>query len=289
MSLNRPSLSQQLLERQLKPKTKPRGVKASFQSEVSFRVKLTKIIESIRSDIQSILIPELKRREPEFIVDSAEPAEKQKTFDDLSGDSLRPIRERWVSPEFEIIAERLALEFVTETNLINARRIREDLNRFGINGIDPNLSQYLGEAIADNARLIKSIPEQYLNSVEQIVSTNVRAGNRSTVAAKLIQQQHGVTLNKAKFIARDQTAKINSDLSQRRQRAAGFEYFRWSTSKDIRVRNRHDKIAKQKTKYGVGIYRYDDPPLSDSGQPILPGHDYQCRCVAIPVLSSEAE
>lgn len=276
-------MSQKLLESQLKPKSKPRGVKASPQSETGFRLKLAKIIELIRSDIQSMLIPELKRREPEFVIDSV------KTFDDLTGESLRPIRERWISPEFEIIAERLALEFVTETNLINARRIREDLNRFGINGIDPNLSQYLEEAIADNVRLIKSIPEQYLNSVEQIVSTNVRAGNRSTVAAKLIQQQHGVTLNKAKFIARDQTAKINSDLSQRRQRAAGFEYFRWSTSKDIRVRNRHDRIAKQKTKYGIGVYRYDDPPLSDSGQPILPGHDYQCRCVAIPVLSSEVE
>ncbi|MCE2029282.1 phage minor head protein [Sessilibacter corallicola] len=286
MNLILQSPSQALLLSQLQTKRKPRGIKASGQSENSFRARLRSLINQIQEDINRILIPELKRRENEFVIaDSVNP--QIITLDDLSGDSIRPIRERWVSPEFELLAEQLALQFVTETNQINARRVREDLNRFGINALEPDLRAYMEEAVSDNVRLIKSISSQYLDNVESVVSANVRAGNRSTIIAKQLIQSHGVSVNRAKFIARDQTAKLNADLSKRRHLSAGFEYFRWIDSKDIRVRSRHRNIAKRKTKYGIGIYRYDELPLSDSGQPIFPGHDYQCRCIAQPVLPSE--
>lgn len=35
------------------------------------------------------------------------------------------------------------------------------------------------------------------------------------------------------------------------------------------------------------VYKFDDPPDSEDGEPILPGDDYDCRCSADPVLDED--
>lgn len=151
------------------------------------------------------------------------------------------------------------------------------------------MTDYIQASIVDNTRLITSIPEQYLTQVESIVFNNVRAGGRPSAIAKQLQQQLGVTERRAKMIARDQTSKVNADLSEKRQREAGFPYFEWVDSDDERVRDRHEYLADHVTQYGKGIYRWDDLPLSDKGEPISPGKDYQCRCIARPVSQEEVD
>ena len=144
-------------------------------------------------------------------------------------------------------------------------------------------------SVYDNARLIKSIPSQYLTNIESIVMSNVRAGGRWEAVAKQLQQEYGVTDRRAKLIARDQTAKINGQLSAKRQVAAGFEYFRWVDSHDNRVRDNHRDHNNKVTEYGKGIYRWDLPPLSVKGVPEIPGQMWQCRCIAQPVSSDEVK
>jgi len=53
------------------------------------------------------------------------------------------------------------------------------------------------------------------------------------------------------------------------------------------VRDRHAHLAEKVTAYGKGIYRWDNPPLSDNGTPITVGTDFQCRCTARPVSQRE--
>jgi SPP1 gp7 family putative phage head morphogenesis protein len=160
----------------------------------------------------------------------------------------------------------------------NARKTQEQFRRFSIDIFAGNetISEYVKASAGDNVRLIKSIAEQYLTQVESIVTTNMRAGNRPSAIEKLLTNQFGVTKRRAKMIARDQSAKINADLAEKRMRSAGIEHFQWVTSKDQRVRDRHDSIANKVTKYGKGIYRWDDLPLSDKGVPIAAGTDFQC-------------
>lgn len=86
-----------------------------------------------------------------------------------------------------------------------------------------------------------------------------------------------------------QKPKGTGHLNAKRQQSSGFEYFQWIDSDDERVRDRHEDIANRVTAYGKGIYRWDNPPLSDRGTPIIPGQDFQCRCIARPVLTSEVE
>ena len=124
---------------------------------------------------------------------------------------------------------------------------------------------YLEASVYDNTQLIKSIPDIYLDRVESIIMTNIRAGNRSSAIAKQLTEQFGIESRRAKFIARDQTEKINGDLNAKRQTSVGFEYFQWVTSKDQRVRDKHREIANKVTAYGKGVYRWDNPPIGENG------------------------
>lgn len=243
---------------------------------ISYNVELQRIVNAIRKDINEYLIPALKSEQSNYTADAT-------WFDRLAA-ILRRIRERWESPQFRALSEVVAHRFVNAVD----DRTQKSLG-FDVYGNNEALNTVIEASIYDNTRLIRSIPEQYLSQVESIVVTNTRAGIRSSAIASQLADQFGVTERRAKFIARDQTAKVNSAVAQKRIIASGFEYFQWRTSRDSRVRDRHRAIADKVTEYGRGVYRYDNPPLSDKGEPILPGTDYQCRCTQRPVSNREVE
>lgn len=259
-------------------KRRPRPVKASASSAIRYNSELQRIILAIRNDINTRLIPTLRTAQPDYVTDSG--------VDDVLA-VLSQITQKWSSPDFFGFASTIANEFVSTTDRINRERTERTLGVQIFNS--PQLNDYLKIATTENVNLIQSIANQYLTQVESIVTTNMRAGNRSSAMVKQLTGQFGITSRRAKFIARDQTLKINGDLTKRRQIDAGFEYFQWLTSDDERVRERHDELSERVTAYGRGIYRWDNPPLSDSGQPITPGQDFQCRCNARPVSSREVE
>ncbi len=126
----------------------------------------------------------------------------------------------------------------------------------------------------ENVALIKSIPDEYFDKIERLVFESViqgRTSSRSMIDE--IREIGGVTQARARFIARDQTAKLNAALNRERNQALGIVEYIWRTSKDERVRDSHrSKEGKR--------YRWDDPP-ADTGHP---GEDYQCRCTAVPVI-----
>ena len=96
---------------------------------------------------------------------------------------------------------------------------------------------------------------------------------------KKIQKAYSVDRRHAQLLARDQIAKLNSNIAQKQQRDAGVEEYIWSTSGDSRVREDHARLNNKR-------FRWDDPPVVDrkTGRRAHPGEDYQCRCVAIAVF-----
>ena len=279
-----PITSNEILEQQVQQITSqkrksPQGVAASARTGVKYNAELQKLVRSIRSDINNELVPLLRDLEPEYTADS---------WVGSITNMLQYLIAKWSSPTFAAIATQTATQFVNTADQINQQRTKR---QFGIDiySTEPALNELIEASIYDNTQLIKSIPEQYLKQVESIVMTNTRAGNRSSAMIKSLQQQFGVTQRRAKMIARDQTAKLNGDLNAKRQQVAGFLYFQWRTSDDERVRDRHEDIAEKTTEYGPGVYKWDNPPLSDKGIPIIPGGDYQCRCTARPISQRQVD
>lgn len=279
--------SAELLQQQLNASTKrkPKGVRQDVSNGMSYNVELQRIVRSVNRDVNSTVMTTVRNLAPEYQRDAAMTLD---SWVDVLTAALRTVRERYSSPQFQALAIDIARRFVNTANTSNLRRTERDLG-INIYSDSQQLSEYVQASIADNVRLIQSIPDQYLTQVESIVMTNVRAGGRPASIAKSLQQQLGVTERRAKMIARDQTAKVNGDLNRMRQVDAGFPYFSWDDSDDERVRHRHSEIANKVTAYGRGIYRWDNPPLSDKGVPIIPGQDYQCRCIGRPVSEEEVK
>ncbi len=141
--------------------------------------------------------------------------------------------------------------------------------------------QHLQEWIEENVGLIKSIPQDTLSEMQNIVSQGFRTGKTVTSIVKDIQTTYGSKKSSARLIARDQLGKLNSQLTRQQQVDAGVNEYIWSTSGDSRVRDSHQALNGKK-------FRWDDPPVvTGPGKPVRrchPGEDYQCRCVALPVF-----
>ena len=149
--------------------------------------------------------------------------------------------------------------------------IREDyyMGSFYKNNID--------DWVKNNVDLIKSIPNEYIKDVYDLIYKGYTSGKTLSDVSKSIEHLNVVSANKAKFIARDQISKLNADIQKAQQIASGIEYYIWLTSKDERVRQSHRELDGKNC-------RWDNPPENSDGRACHPGEDYGCRCIAIPVF-----
>lgn len=139
---------------------------------------------------------------------------------------------------------------------------------------EPYLQPQLNAFVKQNVALIKSIPSNEFDKIEQIAMQGFRTSRRPEDIAKEIQGRFSVSKSRAALIARDQTGKLNGQLSMLRQKDVGVNSYIWRTVGDERVRPTH-AIKEGR------VFSWDKPP-ADTGHP---GEDYQCRCHAEPILS----
>jgi SPP1 gp7 family putative phage head morphogenesis protein len=104
----------------------------------------------------------------------------------------------------------------------------------------------------------------------------ILGGQRAAALAGMIQENYGVSRNKAKFLARQETSLLMSSFKESRGAALGLNKYRWSTSHDERVRHDHALL-------NGNIYSFTLPPITNrkTGARNNPGCDWNCRCNAI--------
>ncbi len=134
---------------------------------------------------------------------------------------------------------------------------------------------------ATNVDLITSIDATMFDQVRAVVTTALREGRDTEDVRRIIQGRFGVSESRARLIARDQIAKLNGDITQKRQTDLGIEEYQWSTSGDERVRRRHERLDGT-------FHKWDDPPIAgERGERGHPGRIFQCRCVSLAVIDDE--
>jgi SPP1 gp7 family putative phage head morphogenesis protein len=142
--------------------------------------------------------------------------------------------------------------------------------------LDQGLTAKAETFVEDNVDLVKTIPERYFSSLEDVVLEGVREGRRADAVARDIEDRYGVSESDAARIANDQVGKLYGDLNKDRQTDLGITKFTWATAQDVRVRDSHAELEGQE-------FDWDDPPEVD-GEKIIPGQAISCRCDALPVL-----
>lgn len=150
--------------------------------------------------------------------------------------------------------------------------------------IQPTITDQAHDALAEdyteNMKLwIKKWCEEEITELRGYVEENAMEGYRFDRLIDGIQHRYGVSVNKAKFLARQETALFMSKFNEQRVKEAGVRSYQWSTSHDVRVRDEHKDLDGK-------IFFFDQPPIVDqrTGRRANPGEDFNCRCVPIPIL-----
>lgn len=188
-------------------------------------------------------------------------------MDSAYSDALRRIRRTRlrVDPEaLETVARRTETQTSTTTKALI--------------GVAPRVSQKtISRWRKENTDLIVTLQGK---QIERITAILQRGRNlRVEELRERMEAAFGIEKRHADLLARDQTLKLNAQITREQHSKAGIERYTWDTSLDERVRERHRELHGQ-------IFAYDDPPIIDprTGERGHPGDDYQCRCVAIPIV-----
>jgi len=155
-------------------------------------------------------------------------------------------------------------------------------------GVDIREDYYMGDFykegleqwISDNVDLIKTIPHDTLGRMKEIIYEGYFGGGTTTSMVEAIMKEYQSNRRHAKFIARDQVAKLNGKIQKAQQLDAGITKYKWSTVGDERVRQSHAALD------GL-VFEWGHPPMNDDGRACEPGEDYGCRCIGRPVFESQ--
>jgi SPP1 gp7 family putative phage head morphogenesis protein len=137
----------------------------------------------------------------------------------------------------------------------------------------------IAEAWGENLEVyIKDWADNNVLELRQLVSQNTFAGQRTGNLTKIIQKNYGVSKNKAKFLARQETSLLMSKFREERYKSIGVLKYRWSSSNDERVRDRHRELNGK-------IFEWTNPPISGAnGERQHAGEPFGCRCVAVAIV-----
>lgn len=141
--------------------------------------------------------------------------------------------------------------------------------------------------IQSNAQYITSVPEDVAEKLTAKMARGYEAGRRpNDLLQEVLDEAPGMTLNKAKLIARTEVSKASTALTHDRCEAAGVRWYVWRNSEDERVRSSHRYVN------GV-IIAWDEPLSPEELDPkseqkpygrYAPGETFNCRCYPQPLL-----
>lgn len=260
-----------------------KATKFPKQIEATYAASLVGYNEAMQKAFMDELARVLRKTEVEYVQDS---------FIDEIAAAYEQLKNQW-----EIAASTamvIANRFTQAVNQDNKSKVHKQLTE--AMGIDilgmvrtENLEGQLKGAVKRNISLIRSIPEQNLYKIEQIIYQETVVGQTADSIIDQINEVFDVGERRARMIARDQTAKLNSALTKARHQAMGIRAYTWRTVTDERVRSSHDNRNGRVYAYeeeDVGKTLSDGRVLLDPKKDNIgnPGEDFNCRCIAEPIL-----
>ena len=144
--------------------------------------------------------------------------------------------------------------------------------------------QVMRELLAEQVRLITSLPLEASQRVHRMTTEGITKGLRADEITKQILKTGEVTAARARTIARTEVSRTAATLTEARAKHIGSEGYIWHTVGDSDVRDDHKELNGK-------FIRWDSPPIADkkSGVRAHAGCIYNCRCWAEPVLPDTIE
>lgn len=239
-------------------------------------------------------------------------------------DNMRDKSAREIGKELEAVkknydfqisttAEQIAEEWVGKVNSYNREKFMSQMRKtLGIDIgaiVDEAMKDDLEVMVLENANYIKSIPDYLVGHVADRVVQHFKGipMPEGRTLRQQIKEEFKVSDGRAKVLARDQTAKMNTSISAIRQVNLGIECYVWKTVEDERVVGKPGGLYPKGTKLHKNHYimqgllcKWADPNVysDDKGKTWKnrtaemphnhPGEDIMCRCRPAPFIDIES-
>lgn len=172
-------------------------------------------------------------------------------------------------------ARNTAIDMIAHADMQDRRAWRQASKEIGVNLRREIESAPTGSAMMNlldlQVTLIKSLPTDAGHRVHALAVEAMINGERSGEIAKEIARSGEVTESRATMIARTETSRASTVLTQVRAESVGATEFIWRTARDGAVRPMHRKLEGK-------TFNWNDPPECDPGYHALPGAIFNCRC-----------
>lgn len=149
------------------------------------------------------------------------------------------------------------------------------------------------ETITANVGLIRDLSGETYQMVKQAILADYQGlgfpGDAKSLAGR-IQDIIGGTKYRASVIARDQTAKLNSDMVEARQEDAGIAEYEWRNAGDQRVVGNpaglYPKVTEKQKQYHGNHWEREGKiyPVGFVHPDGKIGHAIMCRCVGLSII-----
>lgn len=137
------------------------------------------------------------------------------------------------------------------------------------------------QIVQQQVALITSLPIQAAERVHKLTIEAMVGGTRAEETAAEIMKTGKVTESRAMLIARTETTRTATAMTEARAVHIGSEGYFWRTSGDADVRPEHRKLNGK-------FIRWSDPPVAGSnGERAHAGSIYNCRCYPEPVIPDQ--
>lgn len=187
----------------------------------------------------------------------------------------------WVS-RFDDLSLDLGKKFASKSFGITQTQMRAALKDAGFTvkfAPTPGSAAAYQAVVAEQVNLIKSIPAEYLKSVESQVWTSVMKGGDMHELSVKLRKSYGISRDRAAFIARDQNNRAKAIIEQARRQELGIVKAVWQHSAGGKV-PRKTHVALSGKAYVISQGAYD----SEVGEYVLPGQLPNCRCTSRAVI-----
>lgn len=243
------------------------GVKPPKSDEVDYRIQLLNFIRWMTTQVETRIDPLLTYLEPAYVRDTPR--------QDILG-ALKQL-ESGINLAAVDFAERIASLHVQKVSSKNSTRLKKSFEKsFGISLPEltrqENIRDNLNAHIKENVELIKSLPTKHFQRLRDLISQGVTHGRTASDLRNVLRDTGNITERRARVIARDQTSKLNGNLTAIRAQNAGSDRYTWVTRDDPLVRPTHARLN------GKTFY-WAEPPDTGNGHN-HPGEDIECRCYA---------
>jgi uncharacterized protein with gpF-like domain len=157
--------------------------------------------------------------------------------------------------------------------------------------------QIMQRLLDEQVTLITSLPLEAAQRVHELALRGITEGSRGGDIYQMIMASGEVAKSRATLIARTETARTASVLTQARAEWIGSDGYIWRNVGDADVRPHIGikgfarlntlKLGSHRKLEGT-FQRWDSPPIaSENGKRMHPGCIYNCRCYAEVVIPRE--